>query len=50
VSLCQSGDGLTLIASTGTRDRYGNAADGGDETGRAEAGYGRVSSGDVALT
>jgi hypothetical protein len=41
---------MRLTSSSGTRDRYGDAAYGGDETGRAEAGDGRVSSRDVALT
>jgi hypothetical protein len=41
---------LILIVSTGTRDRYGDAAYGGDKARRAEAGNGRVSSRDVALT
>jgi len=50
VSPCHLEGDSILIVSTGTRDRYGDAAYGGDEAGRAEAGDGRVSPGDVALT
>ena len=39
-----------LIVSTGKRDRYGDAADGRDKAGRAEAGNGGMSARDVALT